>query len=208
MASETPEGAVAIGSKFYFFKSATNSTDCLISAHGGYYKATTMFKVPGGVELIFYGVHGNVLSDPGVKLVDYDATPVQTLGGGADCYNYALSKYQGSHGGTNGKPAETYGSINKRIKYNNERLANHFKVASTSNNQKLVNLNMQAILKSRTMSVLTIRNRWFMPGGDAYLKDAVKEVLQAFPGIKRFHCSFCRGLVGDDNAATSKVQFA
>jgi hypothetical protein len=159
------------------------------------------------VELIFYGVHGNVLSDPGVKLADYDATPVETLAGGAECYNYALSKYQGSHGGTKGKPAETYDSINKRIKYNNQRLADHFKTATTSSNQKLVNLNIQAILKSRTMSVLTIRNRWFMAGGDAYLKDAVKEVLKAFPGIKRFHCSFCRGLVGDDNAATSRVQF-
>lgn len=207
MASDTPEGAVAIGSKFYFFKSATNSTDCLISAHGGFYKSTSQFKVPTGVTLIFYGVHGNVLSDPGVKLADYDATPVETIVAGKDCFNYALSKYQGSHGGSEGKPAETYESINKRIKYNNERLANHFKAATTSQNQKVVNQNMQAIMKSRTMSVLTIRNRWFMAGGDAYLKDAIKEVREAFPGIVRFHCSFCRSLVGDDNPGTSKVQF-
>lgn len=207
MASDTPEGAVAIGSKFYFFKSSTNSTDCLISAHGGYYKSTTKFKVPTGVTLIFYGVHGNVLSDPGVKLADYDATPVETIAGGAECFNYALSKYQGSHGGTPGKPAETYERINNRIKYNNERLANFFNTATTSKNQKVVNQNIQAILKSRSMSVLTIRNRWFMSGGDAYLKDAVKAVREAFPGIIRFHCSFCRSLVGDDHAGTSNVQF-
>ena len=202
-----PEGAVAVGSKYYFFKSDTNSTDCLISAHGGFYKGTSTFQVPAGVELIFYGVHGNVLSDPGVKLADYDATPVETIGGGGDCFNYALSKYQGTHGGTEGKPAETYESINRRIKYNNERLSNHFKVATTSDKQNIVKMNLEAILKSRTMSVLTIRNRWFMSGGDAYLRDAIKEVRKAFPGIKRFHCSFCRSLVGDENPGTSRVQF-
>lgn len=207
MASETPEGAVAIGSKYYFFKSGTNSTDCLISAHGGFYKSTKRFEVPSGVTLIFYGVHGNVLSDPGVKLADYDATPVETLTGGSECFNYALSKYQGRHGGTPDKPAETYERISNRMKYNNERLQNHFNVATTSSNQKIVKMNLDVILKSRTMSVLTIRNRWFMSGGDAYLKDAIKEVLKVFPGIKRFHCSFCRSLVGDENPGTSQVQF-
>jgi len=208
MASDTPEGAEALGSKLYFFKSATNSTDCLISAHGGYYKGSKSFKVPSGVDLIFYGVHGNLLSDPGVKLADFDATPVETIGGGKDCTNYALSKYQGSHGGTDGKPAETYASIHRRVQYNNQRLADYFKTATTSSNQKVVNLNIQTILKSRSMSVVTIRNRWFLPGGDVYLKDVIKEVTKAYPGIKRFHCSFCRGLVGDDNAGTSQVQFA
>lgn len=58
-----------------------------------------------GVEVIFYGVHGNTLSDPGVKLIDYPAKSVQTIPNpqdGDQCLNYVLSKYQGSHGGTPG----------------------------------------------------------------------------------------------------------
>lgn len=97
MSDHPPEGAIAIGSKLYFFKSKTNSTDCLISAHGGYYKSTSTFDVPEGVEVIFYGIHGNLLQDPGIRLIGFDAEPVQTIPNqqdGRTCMNYALSKYQ------------------------------------------------------------------------------------------------------------------
>lgn len=53
------------------------------------------------------------------------------------------------------------------------------------------------------MSVVTIRNRW--SGGDVYLKDVIKAARKELPGMKRFHCSFCRSLIGDDNAGSSTI---
>src|SRR5262249_32131502 len=119
--------------------------------------------------------------------------------------------YQGSHAGEPGKPAETYERINNRVKMNDDELAKKFDrllatSSTTSPNSKLAKLNLEAILRHKTMSVVTIRNRWYMPGGDVYLKDVIKEVRKALPGMKRFHCSFCRSLVGDDNAGTSVVR--
>src|SRR5690348_15019266 len=108
-----PNGAIAIGSKLYLFKSKSNSTDCLISAHGGYYKTTKSFEVPLGCSVLFYGEHHKTLSDPGIKLADTHAKPVETVGPGKDCLNYVLSKYQGSHN----KAGETYEKIAGRIEF-------------------------------------------------------------------------------------------
>lgn len=208
--SDTPQGAVPIGSKLYFFKSDTNSTDCLISAHGGYYKGNNTFEVADGVELLFYGIHGNLLQDPGIRLVDTPAKPVQVIPNrvdGRNCINYVLSKYQGRHGGKPGKPAETYDKISNRVRDNDKNQFGRFDLMlKKQDNEKLVEKLMQQILAHRAMSVVTIRNRWFLPGGDVYLKEVIKEVRKAFPGIKRFHCSFCRGLVGDETAGTSVVE--
>ena len=203
MSDSIPAGATPIGRKLYMFKAKSNSQDALISAHGGYYKGTKTFKVPAGVEMLFYGIHGNVLSDPGVKLADTKARVVETLKGGDDCVDYELSKYQGRHGGKPGQPAETYDRIAKRIGYNDDSLAQLFTAATTSKNDKVVDTVMKQILNSRSMSVITIRNRW--NSKDVYLKDLVAMVLKEFPGIRRFHCSFCRSLVGNDNAQTSQV---
>jgi len=209
MSKDTPEGATSLGSKLYIFKSKSNSTDCLISAHGGYYKGTSTFTVATGVEVIFYGVHGNVLQDPGVRLIDYAAKPVQTIPNpqdGRQCLNYVLSKYQGSHGGSPGKPAETYEKIKNRVKFNDDTLSERFTKLTTTQKPKEGEIILKSILAYKTMSVVTIRNRWFLSNGDVYLKDAIEEVRKALPGIKRFHCSFCRNLVGDDNAGTSVVK--
>jgi hypothetical protein len=205
MSDEYPKGATPLGSTLYLFKSKTNSTDCLISAHGGYYKGNAGFEVDSGLEIIFYGEHHKTLSDPGVKLADFDAEPVEVLKGGKLCFNYELSKYQGSHGGTEGKPAETYESINRRVEYNNDRLMSAFNTAITTKNQKVAQNNLKAIMSSRSMSVVTIRNRWFSQ--NVYLKDVIKAVRKESPSIKRFHCSFCRSLVGDDNAQSAKVKW-
>lgn len=206
MSDSIPDGATPIGSKLYIFKSKSNSTDALISAHGGYYKGNRSFQVPHGIELIFYGIHGNVLSDPGVKLSDTKAKVVETISGGKQCTDYELSKYQGRHGGSPGKPAETYGRIANRINYVDDNLAQLFKIASTSTNEKVAKSAMKNIQDSRSMSLITIRNRW--NSQNVYLKDLLPMVLKSYPGIKRFHCSFCRSLVGDDNAKTSKVEWA
>jgi hypothetical protein len=83
MSDSIPDGATPIGSKLYIFKSKSNSTDALISAHGGYYKGNKTFRVPEGVEIIFYGIHGNVLSDPGLKMTSTKAKVVETFSGGS-----------------------------------------------------------------------------------------------------------------------------
>lgn len=195
-----------LGSKLYIFKSKSNSTDCLISAHGGYHKGTTSFAVDQGVEVVFYGAHGNTLSDPGVKLIDYPAKPAQVIPNridGNQCLNYVLSKYQGSHGGTPGKPAETYERIANRVKYNDDTINERFQKLLTTTKPDLGERLLKSILQYKTMSVVTIRNRW--SGSDVYLKDVIKAVRKELPGMKRFHCSFCRSLIGDDNAGSSKI---
>lgn len=213
MSSSIPPGAVPVGSKLYFFKSKTNSTDALISAHGGYHKGNNTFKVPSGVEIIFYGIHGNLLQDPGIKLASTkNVVAVETVTSGGNCVDYVLSKYQGSHGGTAGKPAETYSSINKQLEADSDMLTRQFealfseKLQLSPKKQEVVQKTVKNILTTPTMNVVTIRNRWNMVGGDIYLKDVIKAVTKQFPGIKRFHCSFCRGLIGDDNAGTSVLQ--
>lgn len=199
-----PPGATPIGSKLFIFKSKSNNTDALISAHGGYHKGTSPFDVPKGVTLYFYGEADKVLSDPGVKLADMNAVPVEQISSGT-CTNYVLSKYQGSHAGAKGKPAETYGSISNRIDLQDQNIDKMFQSLLTSTNQKFSDALLKRIMGARAMSVITIRNRW--TGGDVYLKDLVREVNKAFPLIKNFHCSFCRGLIGNDNAETSHVKF-
>jgi hypothetical protein len=209
MSDHPPPGAVAIGSKLYLFKSKSNSTDCLISAHGGYYKSTNTFTVPEGVELVFYGAHGNTLGNPGIKLMDYEGVPLQVIPNeqdGSECMNYALSKFQGRHGDAN-KP-ETYAKIADRIAMIDENQSNRHAVWLKSTNPDLKQMLFEGINRQRAMNVVTIRNRWFLPSGDVYLKDVIKEVRDAFPLIKRFHCSFCRSLVGSDQAEKSVVTFA
>lgn len=206
MSDSIPDGATPIGSKLYIFKSKSNSTDALISAHGGYYKGNKSFTVPHGVEIIFYGIHGNVLSDPGVKLSDMKAKVVEAIGGGKQCIDYELSKYQGRHAGAPGKPVETYERIAGRIKQVDNDLSGKFSDLLTTTNQKYAQVLLNGIQNSRSMSLITIRNRW--NSQNVYLKDLLSMVLKSYPGMKRFHCSFCRSLVGDNNAKTSKVEWA
>ncbi|MEH3106338.1 MAG: hypothetical protein PGN09_03375 [Sphingomonas fennica] len=81
-------------------------------------------------------------------------------------------------------------------------------VAAQSKNAKYAAVSLKGIQNSQSMSVVTIRNRWSLMGGDVYLHDVIKAVRKEFPGIKRFHCSFCRSLVGDDKAASNQVEWA
>jgi hypothetical protein len=202
MSDSIPKGAIPIGSKLYLFKSKSNSTDCLISAHGGYYKESRTFQVPNGVTLYFYGEHKKVLSDPGIKLADTKAKYVERVGEGQKCVNYILSKYQGKHN----KAGETYEKIADRIAFQDKSLGDIFKMITTTQNEKLATKGLGMILDSQSMSVVTIRNRWF--ASDVNLLEVISAVRKVLPGIKNFHCSFCRSLVGDPNPETSTVVFA
>ena len=114
----------------------------------GAFTGVPYFTVPQGVQIIFYGVHGNVLSDPGIKLIDYDAKPVQIIPNdedGSQCFNYALSKDQGSHGGTEGKPAETYDFIKRRVDYVDDTQFTKFNALLTTKNQQYADRLLGAI---------------------------------------------------------------
>jgi hypothetical protein len=210
MANSVPKGAEPLGSKLYFFKSTTSSRDVLISAHGGYYKANKTFDVPGtgkDVEIIFYAPHGSTLTDPGMTIMKGDFENAGSVFSGNKCVNYELSKYQGRHGGQPGKPAETYDSIASTVEDEDRRLVRHFErmlAAAGKGNQQMAKGAIDQIRAGRTMNVVTIRNRW--NSSDVWLKDVVATVRKAYPGINRFHCSFCRSLVGDNNAPSHTAQ--
>ena len=206
MSDSIPDGATPIGSKLYIFKSKSNSTDALISAHGGYYKGNKTFRVPEGVEIIFYGIHGNVLSDPGLKMTSTKAKVVETFSGGKQCIDYELSKYQGRHAGTSGNPAETYGQISSHVQQVDKTITQKFDALITTKNAKFAEVLVRGIQNSQSMSLITVRNRW--NSQNVYLKDLLSLVLRSYPGMKRFHCSFCRSLVGNDNAKSSQVEWA
>lgn len=216
MSKEKPQGAVAVGSNLYLFKSETNSVDCIISAHGGYVSANKSFTVPAGVKLVFYGPHGAALLDPKInRFIDKhaDAEPVEVFEGGQECRNYLLSKYQGAHAGSTGtKVVETYGQIASGVSANDLARRNKFdtllqaaSVASPDATQ--VKLSMSEIDKTRSGSVLTIRNRWNVFMG-VPLKEAITDARKAFPTLREFHCLFCRSyMLGDDELPSQRVTF-
>lgn len=199
-----PAGAIAVGSHFYLFKSSTNKEDCLISAHGGYERNVTTFA-PKGCTLYFYGEHGKVLSDPGLSLMAIRGLKVVEQvpdTGKPTAINYILSKYQGRHSGAN----ETYDKIAGRIGSEDAQIAKLRQRIAAAASEKLRQGARQQLAYYQSMNVLTVRNRWWR--SDLSLETAVTEARAAMPSLIRFHCSFCRSLIGDDKAGTSKVQFA
>jgi hypothetical protein len=200
--SAIPSGAIEVGSHFYLFKSKTNAEDCLISAHGGYEANVGTFE-PKGATLYFYGEHGNYLSDPGLKLmymrdlVVTEEIPSTTT---RLCIDYILSKYQGRHNSA----GETYDSISGKIGSEDDMIAKLLDRIANAKSDQARNVAQWNLPSYKSMSVLTIRNRWWR--SDLSLRSAVEAAKKAMPSLKRFHCSFCRSLIGDDNAATSAVQ--
>jgi len=104
-----PEGATPIGRHLYLFKSNTNSTDCIISAHGGYLFGDIGSKVPTEIELKFYSPNTTALCANLEKFnaLIAKAKPVEIVRGGKICMEYLLQKYQGRHN----KEGETYDTI-------------------------------------------------------------------------------------------------
>lgn len=192
-----PQGATALGKHFYLFKSQTNQTDCLISAHGGYKKTTGTFKVKG-CSVKFYVAHGSALSDPGMELMyNKNANIVSTVEDNGECMNYILSKYQGRHN----KNGETYEKIHKAINFEDNciNILNHGK-------DDFLPEDWEASMKlTRAMSILTIRNRWFNTNQN--LRDAIAAARLEMNTLVNFHCSFCRSLIGGLNVTTESVQY-
>jgi hypothetical protein len=174
---------IELGSNLYLFLAAIGEyRDALvISAHGGYDGGSGTFDPPAGSSLHFYVPHGSVQSDFGIGRFKNGVPVFETLEKGQNCHNYALSKYQGRHGGTAGKPAETYESIEGNIAAIEDEIARQKKYQGRPGyrNDKVIH----------TFDVLTIRNRAF--SGDVSLHKALKAAL-ATHQYKDVHCFFCR----------------
>lgn len=202
--SSIPQGAIEVGSHFYLFKSSTNAEDCLISAHGGYEKNVGMFT-PEGYKILFYGEHDKYLADPGLSLMSnrsltvYEEIPTPQA---PTSLNYILSKYQGRHSDS----GETYESIEQKITGEDMQIAKLRERIASAKDDKGRERAQDQLQYFKSMNVLTIRNRWWR--SDLSLESAVEEAKKAMPSLIRFHYSFCRSLIGNDNAETSSVRIA
>lgn len=211
MKKTAPMGATPIGGGyFYLFKSTTNSTDCLISAHGGYIRENRTFTVPAGVKIVFYGQHGAALNDPGILAITAQlsrARPVEIVGGGEKCLNYLLSKYQGAHAGKSGKEVvETYLQVAAAVELRDVKRTETFEnlLAADPTAQAAT---LKELMADWGGSILTVRNRWNVFLGMP-LKDAVNAALKEMPSLRVFHCIFCRSyMLGDDPLAPQSVKY-
>ena len=201
-----PNGAVALGSNLYLFKSTTKSVDCIISAHGGFLSESRTFTVPGKLELRFYSSHGASVIDPSIAeffRAQERAAPVETFTGGAACPNYLLSKYQGTHN----QMGETYGLVNTAMTNRDKQRGKNFNAMMRAGdpskpNPDLQRMYMDQLTNAPGASVLTIRNRWNVLMG-VTLSDAVKEVRKAIPTIGVIHCLFCRSYMLPDKVGNA-----
>jgi hypothetical protein len=197
----TPNGAVKLGSDAYLFASQTQTTDCIIDAHGGYTFECRTFTVPAGLTLIFYSDHGQAVTDPGqgaLRLAKYQdlVGGIETITAGNPCKNYLLSKSWGHHtfapGTTDaqGQPmAITYGDASTATQtLDADRTARVDRYNKASKAQ-LTTGTMAGL--PPTASLITVRNRWDIIAG-VPLKDLLLQATQQMPTLTRFHCLFCR----------------
>ncbi len=162
------------------------------------------FTVPKGITLHFYGEHGASRIDPGIA--DFfrnqgRALATESIGPGAKCRNYLLSKYQGKHNKL--KVSETYQVIKTTVDTRDLVRTNHFKVltsaSSTANpNPQRAQNAMDQLVSGPGGSCLTIRNRWNVHFG-VPLEDAIKAAKKEMPTLTDFHCIFCRSAMLPDN---------
>ena len=175
-----------------------NTTECVISAHGGASIINSTFV--SGVELIFYCPHGSTLMDegilPDILLGTIVSQPPVVPG---QCQDYSLSKYQGRHsGGT-----ETYEMV-QTMDERTVKDAGAFKTqAEQLINTGLTQENVQTFEKGfnlldkvsnyRWKDIVTIRNR----GGrlDPMLSEVITTLRGAGFTYSTIHCSFCRSSV-------------
>lgn len=194
-----------LGSSMYLFRSTTVSHEALISAHGGFYKSTKTFTVPPGMTIHFWAPHGYTLTDPGIKAMytTRGMEPMETVMGGKPCIDYALSKYQGSHGGSKGKPAETYASIAKAIATEDKNLISMLKRLEHAKEDWQVEGALGQIAASGSMNVITIRNRALR--GSVWLSELVTKVRKHASSINTLHCSFCRSSMTSESDPSWKI---
>lgn len=172
----------------------------IISAHGGRSLTNAnSFEVPDKTTLRFYSADKNTVLDPGFSnFYTKDATPKETLTAGDTCFDYMLSKYQGSHN----RAGETYDSIsnvvNSELAFLKNSLSDAERAKEKGNTTAEAKLRRNAG-KVKMAAVLTIRNRYFR--ADVSLQQAVALVRAEAPQIEIFDCLFCRWARGGTDEA-------
>jgi hypothetical protein len=201
MAKKPPEGAATpVGNYLYVFRTPLGSTECLISAHGGYKKSTKTFNLKAGLTVNFYGEHHKVLKDPGLSLMQKKPQIVNSHPdpGGEAVLDYILSKYQGTHSSAN----ETYDEIASKLAHDAVQMKEYRNYMDYVNKNPAIKAIFDAL---KAVHVITIRNRFMH--ANVNLSTVIEEVTKFDSSIKTFHCSFCRSLIGDAKPETSSVQF-
>lgn len=195
----------ALGERLYLLKPNTPTDRAIISAHGGHklLSNTNTFTVPTGLTLNFYADDTFSMLDPGFKRF-YERNPVprETIQGGALCFDYILSKYQGGHN----KMGETYGSIARVINTAGDRLEQFDKdifLSRISMDTRSEALLGQYRARVRVAAVVTVRNRHFMSA--MTLQALLTRVRAAEPQITTFDCSFCRSTAFGGNQPVAFV---
>ncbi len=181
--------AEKLGKKLYLWSGGSYKQKLVITAHGGYTLSNKPFKVPANMAILFYAPHGFILKDPGIKAVSQGTvTPYDTYSAGSVCPNYKLSKYQGSHGGKPGAPAETYTNIAHDMHKGVEVAQTEAFLGKPLDEAGL------AMIKDVTMDVVTIRNRAMSKSPT--LEEVIETISSQNLGYTEIHCSFCRCRMG------------
>lgn len=206
----TPDGAVKLGESMYLFRSATNSSDCLISAHGGYISESRSFRVPANTTILFYGDHGAALLDPQINSFARrvaEANPVETFTSDQWCRNYLLTKYQGAHAGSSGKDTvETYSQVASQVATSDKVRSSKFQ-QMLKNSGKSQQIQLENLMGNWGGSILTIRNRWNVLLG-VPLSRAIEAAKKESSSIRVFHCVFCRSyMLGEDKLEAQPVRY-
>ena len=117
---------------------------------------------------------------------------------GTDCQDYILQKMQNSE--TPGHPqdrndaGQTYTTVKESITTTEQELATWLKHSETPPKWTTAEAAERNADSTIPMNILTVRCRWNK--ADVKLSYAIKKVQKKFDHITRFHCGFCRGLVG------------
>jgi hypothetical protein len=191
---------LSLEGRMYLFLPKAGTDRVIISAHGGRSKTTKDFRVPSDAVLRFYSEDTNVVLDPGFdSFYAKEAAPKEIVYESETCFNYELSKYQGSHN-TQG---ETYQSIAKTInrvaKTKDTLLTQAGKQTDAGKKSRL----LTGAAREKLAAVLTIRNRVLR--GDVNLAYAIDQVKAAAPQIVIFDCLFCRWLAGGGKDSVNLV---
>jgi hypothetical protein len=152
-------------------RDGSSEVHLLISAHGMVMPGS--FRIPGNLDVHFYGRHGAAVYDPGAYDIIKGVYQVLETSHGADtCSNYLLTKYQTSSGD------ETYGSLQSGLDRNSGVLEDMRAGKTRDRNY------------AYDFDVLTIRNRKKM--GAMQFSTVLNTLVQGGHRYDQIHCSFCR----------------
>jgi hypothetical protein len=198
----------AVGNKLYVWSNregrpSADTTECLISAHGGQSIINSRFDVRA-VKLVFYCPHGFSLSDPGLDAVVSGTIKVNQTVESGQCQDYELSKYQGAD---NNNAGETYTKIRgladtlaQQAETTRETALKMCDMAIAANGKAKQKLDAIAerehkryLQLGRWMDIVTVRKQDFWrQWSNPMLSDVIKVLHSAGYDYTTFHCVFCR----------------